>query len=136
MVTSVTKSSADRVTTYNASMFRVVEYTTRFQGARTSFGGLPSWARAVVLLAALPGLVLIALSILAFLVSVLALLLLAVPAYRLMKLLTGSGRPDEASDGVIVEQGNVYVSPGRKRVEATVIDPAAVVPEGPRPTME
>ena len=117
-------------------MFRVVEYTTRLEGVRTRFGGLPSWARAVVLLAALPGLVLIALSILAFLVSVLALLLLAVPAYRLMKLLTGTGQAETGSDGVIVEQGNVYDSPGRKRVEATVIDPAAVVPEGPRPTTE
>jgi hypothetical protein len=117
-------------------MFRVVEYTTRFQGARTGFGGLPSWARAVVLLAALPGLVLIALSILAFLVSVLALLLLAVPAYRLMKLLTGSRQEATAQGGVIVEQGNIYDSPGRKRVEATVIDPVPVVPEGSRPTTE
>jgi hypothetical protein len=106
-------------------MFHVVEYTSRFQGVRSSFGGLPSWARGVVFLAALPGVILIALSILAFLVSLLALLLLAVPTYRLMKLLTGGGTLETSRDGVIVEQAGVYDSPGRKRVEATVIDPAA-----------
>ena len=136
MVTSVTMfSSAPDPTTYNAKMFRVVEYTTRLEGVRNRFGGLPSWARGVVLLAALPGLVLIFLSILAFLVSVLALLLLAVPAYRLMKLLTGAGHEHETSGGVIVEQSRVYDSPGRKRVESTLIDPA-VVTERPRATTE
>ena len=103
-------------------MFRVVEYTTRFQGMRTNLGGLPSWARFVVFLAALPGLILIALSILAFLVSLLALLLLAVPAYSLMKGLAGSR--EVARRDVVVEQASPFDSPGRKRVEATVIDPA------------
>jgi hypothetical protein len=108
-------------------MIRVVEYTTRFQDARTRLTGLPAWARGVVLLAALPGLFLVSLSILAFLVSIAALLLLAVPTYRLMRVVTGAGRVNAApSDGVIVEQGGAYDSPGRKRVEATVIDPAAV----------
>ena len=110
-------------------MIRVVEYTTRFQDARTRLTGLPGWARGVVLLAAMPGLLLVSLSILAFLVSIAALLLLAVPAYRLMKLVTGAGRTGAVpSDGVIVEQGGAYDSPGRKRVEATIIDPAAVDP--------
>src|SRR4051794_36142141 len=45
---------------------------------------LPSWARLILMLAALPGIVLIALSILAFLVSLLALLLLTVPLYRVL----------------------------------------------------
>ena len=109
-------------------MFRVVEYTTRFQGVRSSFSGLPSWARGVVFLAALPGLVLIALSVLAFVVSLLALLLLAVPSYRLMQWVTGTGRtPSNATapDAVEIEQGGFYGdSPGRKRVQATVIDPS------------
>ena len=110
-------------------MFRVVDYTTRFQGVRSSFGGLPSWARGVVFIAALPGVILIALSILAFLVSLLALLLLAVPAYRLMQWVTGAGGERlnaDAGGSVVVEQGRFYDSPGRKRVDATVIDPAAV----------
>jgi len=109
---------------------RFVEYTSRFQGVRSNLGGLPSWARAVVLLAALPGLFLVSLSILAFLVSIAALLLLAVPAYRVMQWVTGSGqvRPNDVEpEGVVVEQGTGYgESPGRKRVEATVVDPAAV----------
>ena|SRR5688500_16395648 len=107
-------------------MFRVVDYSNRFQGVRTGFGGLPSWARGVVFLAALPGIILIALSILAVLVSLLALLLLAVPAYRLMKALTGAGQTELTPGGVVVEQprDRDYDSPGRKRVEATIIDPA------------
>jgi hypothetical protein len=108
-------------------MIRVVEYTTRFQDARTRLTGLPAWARGIVLLAALPGLLLASLSILGFLVSIAALLLLAVPAYRLMRVVTGAGRPGATPPGgVIVEQGGAYDGPGRKRVEATVIDPAAV----------
>ena len=105
-------------------MFRVVEYSNRFQDVRSGFGGLPSWARGVVFLAALPGVILIALSILAVLVSLLALLLLAVPAYRLMKALAARGEPELTPGGVIVEQGPDYGSPGRKRVDATIIDPA------------
>src|SRR5436190_1245349 len=105
-------------------MFRVVEYTNRFQGVRSSLGGLPSWARGVVFLAALPGLILIALSVLAFLVSLLALLLLAVPAYRLMKAAAGNGQSEVGRGDVIMEQGRSYDSPGSKRVEATIIDPA------------
>ncbi len=105
-------------------MFRVVEYTNRFQGVRSSFGGLPSWALGLVFLAALPGLILIALSILAFLVSLLSLLLLAVPVYRLMRAITAGGQNEVARSGVIIEQGRSYDSPGSKRVEATVIDPA------------
>jgi len=118
-------------------MIRVVEYTSRFQDARTRLTGLPSWARGVVLLAALPGLLLVSLSILAFLVSIAALLLLAVPAYRLMQVITGAGRSTAgASDGVIVEQGGAYDSPGRKRVEATIIDPAADAPAAVDPAAE
>jgi hypothetical protein len=105
-------------------MFRVVEYSDRFQGVRSSFGGLPSWARGVVFLAALPGLILIALSFLAILVSLLALLLLAVPTYRLMKLLTGGREREVTAGGVVVEEAGSYESPGRKRVEATIVDPA------------
>lgn len=111
-------------------MFRVVDYTNRFQGVRTNLGGLPSWARGVVLLAAIPGLVLISLSILAFLVSIAALLLLAVPAYRLMKVLTGAATQEPSASGVIIERGGSYDSAGRKRVEATVIDPRTDPPAG------
>ena len=115
-------------------MFRLLQYYGQWQGFRGRVIQLPAWARLLLMLAALPGIVLVALSILAFLVSVLALLLLAVPAYRVMKAVTGAGHEDASTGGVIVE-GGAYDSPGRKRVEATVIDPAGVT-EGPRATTE
>ena len=72
-------------------MVRVVEYYNRVQGVRTRLTGLPEWARVVLFVAALPGIALIALSILAFLVSLAALLLLTVPVYRCLKWVTGAG---------------------------------------------
>ena len=105
-------------------MERLWRYYSGFQRARGGVGGLPSWARAVLVIVALPGIVAIALSILAFLVSLIALLLLAVPAYSLMKALTGTRQPDATGGSVIVERGDGFDSPGRKRVEATIIDPA------------
>ena len=101
-------------------MFRVVEYSNRFQGFRTGFGGLPSWARGVVFLAALPGLILIALSILAFLVSLAALLLLTVPLYRLLRAVTGAGRERQRDGITVVEE--VDDGAPRKRVDATVVE--------------
>jgi len=102
-------------------MVRVVEYYSRFQGARSRLTGLPPWARFLLFLASLPGVLLIALSILAFGVSLLALLLLTVPLYRLLRLVTGS----EAAEARSVEV--VQYGPARtKRVESTVTDaPAA-----------
>ena len=102
-------------------MERVVEYYTRFQGVRGRLTGLPPWARFLLFLASLPGILLICLSILAFGVSLLALLLLTVPLYRLLRLVTGTEQR-EAEAGEVVE----FPSSGRKRVEATVSDvPAA-----------
>jgi hypothetical protein len=104
-------------------MVRVVEYYTRFQGARSRLTGLPPWARFLLLLASLPGVLLISLSILAFGVSLLALLLLTVPLYRLLRLITGSDRESGEAGGVqVVEYGPTRT----KRVESTVTDaPAA-----------
>ena len=97
----------------------VVEYVTRFQGLRGRLTGLPAWARFLLFLASLPGILVIALSILAFLVSLLALLLLTVPLYRLLKLVTGTG---EGPAGTRAPEAADFGSPGRKRVEATVVD--------------
>ena len=52
--------------------------------------GLPGWARSVVFVAAIPGLILAALSIALLLISILALLLLAAPVYSLLKQVTGT----------------------------------------------
>ena len=110
-------------------MVRFVEYVGRFEGARDRLTGLPSWARLLLLVAALPGILLIALSILAFLVSLLALLLLTVPLYRLLRLVTGTGGAGDAVTETVVV--NDFAFPGRKRVEATVTDaPSDAPPAG------
>jgi uncharacterized protein (DUF58 family) len=107
---------------------RLWTYYGNFQSVRGRIGGLPQWARGLVLLAALPGIVLAALSFLAFLVSILALLLLTVPVYRLMQAVTG--RDEQRTPAG--EPGNVFIDPPtgpRKRVESTVIDPSPGVDE-------
>jgi hypothetical protein len=62
----------------------------RFQGYQAQFRRLPSWGKPVLMVLAIPGIVLAALSILILLVSILALLLLVVPGYRLLTALAGS----------------------------------------------
>ena len=108
-------------------MTRVFEYYTRFQGLRGRIIELPGWARGLIFVAALPGVALIALSLLALLVSILALLLLTVPLYRMLQALVG--RPVEAQR-VPTSQSDVFgmpaaddlTSPGRKKVDVTIID--------------
>jgi hypothetical protein len=92
------------------TMLQYTRYYGQFQDFRGSFGGLPHWARIIVGIAALPGLVLLVLSILAFVVSLSALLLLTVPVYSLLRRLTGGGSPQDPPVG------------GVRRVEATVIE--------------
>ena len=77
-------------------MFRLLQYYTRYQSARGAVGVLPVWARWIVFLAAIPGIVLLLLSIFAFLVSILTLLLLTVPVYRLARWVTGPQADVEA----------------------------------------
>jgi hypothetical protein len=105
---------------------RVYHYYGRLQEARGRFGGLPAWARALVWLAAVPGLALIALSILVLAASILALLLLALPVYLLLKWVTGLGRRwrrDDFETGPSEDFADPTAgSPGRKRVSATVIE--------------
>lgn len=98
-------------------MYRLFQYYGRFEGARSSFGRLPGWARVPVLIAALPGLVLAGLSIAAFVVSILALLLLSVPVWRLMRFLTGGGRSEE------IARTSCEEPPVRRRhVDVTIIE--------------
>jgi membrane protein implicated in regulation of membrane protease activity len=74
-------------------MFKLLQYYSHYQGVRGSLGSMPRWARTLVAIFALPGILLIALSLIAFCVSLLALLLLTVPVYRLLTRLTVSGAP-------------------------------------------
>ena len=92
---------------------------------------MPGWARLVLLLAALPGLLLIGLSILAFLVSLLALLLLSVPVYRVLRSLTGaSAMPADAQSplgGVDFVEPAEPVAPSSE-VAATAEAPVQLTP--------
>jgi hypothetical protein len=104
-------------------MLRVTQYYGRFNDVRGQLTGLPAWARALVGIAAIPGIALLLLSILALAVSLLALLLLTVPVYTLLKRLTatvGGGSP------VSPERTQAEPSPGVKRVEATVVEAPVV----------
>ena len=86
-------------------MIRFVNYSSHLQ----HFRGLPQWARTIVAIFATPGVILLGLSILAVLVSLLALLLLTLPVYSLLRLATARREVGEANAGV-------------RRVEATVIE--------------
>jgi hypothetical protein len=102
-------------------MGRMVEfhqYVGRARGIGAQLGGLPHWARLIVGIAAIPGVVLVLLSILAFAVSLLALLLLTVPVYALLKRLTMVGGGSPAQDQWVRNEP----SPGVKHVEATIVE--------------
>jgi len=98
-------------------MFQYQQYYGQFQTARGGWTGLPKWARTLVFIAAVPGLLLIGLSLVAFLVSILALLILTVPVYQVMRGLVGprGGNPTGS------EVTN-YDSPGKRHVDVKVID--------------
>ena len=100
-------------------MAGVVEYYNNLQGVRTRLTGLPGWARLMLFIAALPGIALIALSILACLVSLAGLLLLTLPLYRVLKWVTGAGQDAGAETQSIVDP---FEGERRKRVDATVVE--------------
>ena len=89
-------------------------------------------ATILLAVAAVPGLVLLALSILAFGVSLLALLLLTVPVYRLVSAVSGAGRPrrevvvgEEVDEQVVIDAAPVGVSAspaGRRHVEVKIVN--------------
>ena len=112
-------------------MVKIFEYYSRAQGLRGQIVALPAWARALILIAALPGVVLIALSLFALLVSLLALLLLTVPLYRVLKALVGveqvRQQPTSMADlfgapGFNAGVSDDLASPGRKKVDVTIIE--------------
>ena len=76
-----------------AQVSRYSAYIGRINGLRGSVGGLPGWAKVVVFIASIPGLILAALSIGLFLISILALLVLAAPVYNLLRQMTRGGQP-------------------------------------------
>ena len=92
------------------------QYYGRAQSFRGNLGSLPPWARSIVGFFALPGILLAGLSLLAFIVSILALLLLTLPVYRLLQAVTGGGGRTEAA------MFDSEPSPGRKQVDVRVVD--------------
>jgi hypothetical protein len=72
-------------------MWKLLQYYGKVQSTRGALGSLPGWARLILLIVALPGIVGLLLSALAICVSLAALFLLTVPVYRLLSMLTGSG---------------------------------------------
>ena len=98
-------------------MIEFQHYAGQFNTFRGRITGLPQWARVIVGIFAIPGVVLAGLSIIGFLVSILALLILTVPVYVLLKRLTEPASiPGRVEPVVSVE------SPGVKRVESTIVD--------------
>jgi hypothetical protein len=93
-------------------MIEFTHYYGRYQDLRGRWTGLPPWAQTIVGILAIPGIILVGLSVLAFLVSLLALLLLTVPAYRLLSSLTGSRRSVASAED----------RPGVKHVDVTIIE--------------
>jgi hypothetical protein len=101
-------------------MFRIMNQYVRFETFRGRLGGLPAWARGILTILALPGVALLVLSIVAVGVSILALLLLTVPAYRLLSAVTSSGFA--AAPETKTEPSDVFPSAGRKHVEVKVVE--------------
>jgi hypothetical protein len=95
-------------------MIEFQRYYGQFGDVRTRLTGLPSWARVIVGIFAVPGMVLLCLSLLAFVVSLLALLLLTAPVYVLLKRLT--------APRMQTNDANWGPSPGAKRIEATIVE--------------
>jgi len=97
---------------------RVVQFYSRGQNAWGQITGLPAWARWIISVLAIPGILLAALSIVALGISILALLLLTVPAYWLLSRLTGS----TGIAGGPADVGFPEMQLPRKPVDAKVVD--------------
>jgi len=99
------------------------QYYGRFQNVRGGFGSLPPWARSIVTIFALPGLILAGLSLVLLSVSILALFLLTVPVYGLLRRIAGTGVP--AGSPAIPTVSSMFEtdpSPGRKPVQVRVVE--------------
>jgi hypothetical protein len=105
-------------------MSRVAYFTSNngFRAARgdalTALTGLPSWARMIVMLLAIPGIILIALSLAILAASVAALLILTVPAYSLLRSLTAA--PARSPASADMKPTVEVIGRPTRRVDATV----------------
>lgn len=99
-------------------MIRVIEYFGQAARFRGTVIGLPVWARVILVVAALPGLIALSLSLAAVLVSLFALLLLTVPTFRLLSAIAG-GRDSSTRGADVVEA----LDPSRIAGFADVVNP-------------
>ena len=106
-------------------MIQIVNYFGRFQTVKGRVTRLPFIARLILVIFALPGLILLGLSIVAFVVSLFALLLLTVPVYRL---LSAVFLPQVQPQQGAWANGPEFVSPvspgpsGRRHVEVKIVE--------------
>jgi len=125
-------------------MSRIFQYYGQYQNLRGGVGTLPAWGRLLLFIAAIPGVLLAILSIIALGVSILALLLLTVPAYKLVRLLSPIPRdtyegeivepaskrqqaPPSYASGVMVgevveDPSNARPSSGRRTIDVTIVE--------------
>ena len=105
-------------------MTQFVNYYGRFQRVKGGVTGLPFLARLLLVIVALPGLILLGLSIVAFVVSLLALLLLTVPVYRLLSaLFLPQVQPQQGAWGEPAFASPVSPGPtGRRHVEVKIVE--------------
>jgi hypothetical protein len=108
-------------------MFQFIHYFGKYQALRGRVSEIPSWGKFLIGLAAIPGVVIALLSIVGLGVSILALLLLTVPVYRLVRAIGSLGprRPIEGElmdDVVIEDPGQYQQGTGRKQVQGTVVE--------------
>jgi apolipoprotein N-acyltransferase len=98
-------------------MTQVFEYLGRLNGFRGSVMGLPAWARFILFLVALPGVMVLSLSIAAVLCSLAALLLVTVPVYRLLRMMTHHPQPNSGWDEVASVE-----TAGRRHVDVRIVE--------------
>ena len=98
-------------------MTQVFEYVGRLNGVRGNLMGLPGWARVILFLVALPGIVVLSLSIAAVLCSLVALLLVTVPVYRMLRMLTHRAQPQSNWDQAVTVE-----TAGRRHVDVRIVE--------------
>jgi hypothetical protein len=94
--------------------FQTLHTDPRFRRFTFGVADMPKWARLVLLIFMVPGIMLVVLSLFAVVVSILALLLFTVPVYQVLKAVTGVGGRNDTPRSV--------PNSGAKRVQATVRD--------------
>jgi hypothetical protein len=117
-------------------MTQFFQYYGRFTGFKGRLISMPFWARAILVLFALPGMILLLLSFVALGISIFALLLLTVPAYRLLSALTSRGASANESPSQPQYDATPADPTRRRHVDVRIIDeppPATTASSEPKP---